>query len=110
PVRGEPPRRRGCVRSHRGAGDRPGRGRDAVLAPGGLAATLAGGPGAAASHRSGGRLWAVDGIDRLPADLVEISTPRGGRRPRGIVAHTSTDLGPAWATTVDGIPVTAPTR
>lgn len=75
-----------------------------------LASTLAGGPGSAASHRSGGRLWAVDGIDRLPADLVEISTPRGGRRPRGAVTHTSTDLGPAWTTTVDGIPVTEPTR
>ena len=73
-----------------------------------LSAALAAGPGAAASHRSGGTLWKLDGID---VQAVELSVPRGcRRRPSGATIRQSTDLGPGQITTVDGIPVTEPTR
>ncbi|QGG96776.1 type IV toxin-antitoxin system AbiEi family antitoxin domain-containing protein [Actinomarinicola tropica] len=73
-----------------------------------LAGVWAAGPGAVASHRGAAWLWSLDGITR---PVVEVSVPRsGGRRPRGVLLHHSTDLSPAMITSVDGIAVTEPTR
>ncbi len=55
-----------------------------------LAAVLAAGPGAAASHFAAARLWGLPGFSRAP---VELSIPRGTRfRRPGIRTHESTDL------------------
>ena len=71
-----------------------------------LAAVLAAGPGALASHRAAARLW---GIGR--SDVVEISVPRG--RPRaleGVVVHRSRDLALEPGLSRAHIPVTRPMR
>ncbi|MGH9038257.1 MAG: type IV toxin-antitoxin system AbiEi family antitoxin domain-containing protein, partial [Acidimicrobiia bacterium] len=73
-----------------------------------MAALLAAGPGAAASHRSGGRVWEItDGRD----DTVEITVPRS-RSPRlhGVVVHRSRDLVPDHSILHHRIPVTKPAR
>jgi very-short-patch-repair endonuclease len=73
-----------------------------------LASVWAAGDGAVASHRAAAWLWAIDGFERL---TVEVSTPRsGGRCTTSVHLHHSTDLFPAFVTTVDGIPITEPTR
>ncbi|MDQ6798469.1 MAG: hypothetical protein M3256_17250 [Actinomycetota bacterium] len=73
-----------------------------------LAACLAAGTGAVASHRSAARLW---GIDESRRPLVEISVPPG-RQPRlnGVLVHRSRDLRPVVCTIREGIPVTTPVR
>jgi len=73
-----------------------------------LAACLAVGTGAVASHRAAARLW---GIDEWRRPLVELSVP-SGRQPRidGVIVHRSRDLGPGVCTIRDGIPVTTPVR
>lgn len=49
-----------------------------------MAATLAAGPDAAASHRAAAYLHGLDGIDPRP----EVSVPRGTvRQPRGVIVH-----------------------
>jgi very-short-patch-repair endonuclease len=70
-----------------------------------MAAVLAAGPGAAVSHRSAGRLWAV-----LPRDdVVEVTVPRGRLpRLRDVQVHRSRDLGSRWVTRRQGIPTTNP--
>src|SRR5687768_10837053 len=50
-----------------------------------LSACLAGGPGAAASHRSAGELWQLDAV---PAGLIEITAERRIERP-SLIAHRS---------------------
>lgn len=70
-----------------------------------MAACLAGGPGAAASHRSAGELWQLDAI---PAGLIEITTPRRIERAP-LLAHRSA-LGEWELSRRAGIPVTDPTR
>lgn len=73
-----------------------------------LAAVLAGGPGAVASHRTAGALLGLDGCRR---GTPEVTVPRGRRyRPPQVRVHESTDLHLAAVTRVDGIPTTAVTR
>lgn len=69
-----------------------------------LAAALAAGPGAAASHRTAAVLWAM--LDQGP---IEIVVPRG-RTPqlRGVLVHQTRD--PIPGTRRFGIPVTSPMR
>jgi hypothetical protein len=71
-----------------------------------LAACLAGGPRAVASHRSAAELWGFPG---RRTDLVEITCPRWRRgQEAGPVVHESKALDPADCTVVDNIPVTSP--
>lgn len=73
-----------------------------------LAAVLAGGPTARASHRCASALWPLDGV---VGRSIEIVSPMHHRRPRGgIVVHESRHLPPADWATVGGIPVTAVER
>jgi very-short-patch-repair endonuclease len=66
------------------------------------------GPDAAASHRSGARLWSVPGN---PGGPIEVSRPRGRsqRTERGTI-HGSLWLPPSHLTVRFGIPVTTPAR
>jgi predicted transcriptional regulator of viral defense system len=82
-------------------------------------AGLACGEGAARSHMSAARLWAVVPRD---APLIHVSVPRGDRRHEGIVVHRRSNLAPrdfrrryrilvtAPATTIVDIAVTARKR
>jgi hypothetical protein len=71
-----------------------------------LAACLAGGSRAAASHRSAAALWDVAGGCR---DFEEIVAPRW-RRPHvdGLIVHEMKVGNPRHLTVIDGIPVTGP--
>ena len=72
-----------------------------------LAAVLAAGPGAVASHFCAARLL---GLGFSKAD-PELTIPRGRRhRPDGLRVHESTDLDRCNARLVDGIPITDPCR
>ncbi|MEA2295136.1 MAG: hypothetical protein QOE86_2775 [Solirubrobacteraceae bacterium] len=72
-----------------------------------MAAVLAGGPGAVASHRSAAALHGF----RKHAGLPEVTVPRtGARRRKGIRLHASTTLTSHNSTRVHGIPVTTPAR
>jgi very-short-patch-repair endonuclease len=72
-----------------------------------VAACLACGPGAVASHRSAAALWALGSGD----DVVEISVRRPrGPAPAGVVIHRSRDLVPSHTTVRNGVPVTNPLR
>jgi very-short-patch-repair endonuclease len=70
-----------------------------------MAAVLACGAGAAASHWSGAALWEVAG---WPA-LCEVSAPGNRRRP-GVVTHRSRTLSPGEVRRRHGVPVTSPVR
>jgi hypothetical protein len=73
-----------------------------------MAAILAAGPGAAASHRSGGRVWE---ITDLMDDTVEITVPRSScPRLQGVIVHRSRDLVPDHTTVWRRLPVTKPAR
>ena len=73
-----------------------------------LAACLAAGPDAVASHRSAARIWGL--LDDEP-DVVEIAVPRPlHHRLRDVVVHRATDLERADTTLRRGIPVTHPMR
>jgi hypothetical protein len=69
-----------------------------------LAAVLAAGPGAAASHRTAAALWGL-----LPPTVIEVVVPRG-RTPtiRGAIVHQARD--PIASNRRSGIPVTTPMR
>jgi len=70
-----------------------------------LAAVLAAGPDALASHRCAAELW-----DLLHPGPIDITTPRS-RRPRvGFVLHRSRSLVPEDRALVDNIPVTSVAR
>lgn len=71
-----------------------------------MAAVLAAGRGASASHRSAGRLWAL-----CDADDLEVSVA-ASRRPiiKGVRLHRVSDLDRATVVTRAGIPTTSPTR
>lgn len=72
-----------------------------------LAAVLASGVRAAASHRSAARLWGLLDGD----EVVEISVPRRQvRHLRGVVVHRSLDLASAPAVARSRIPTTDPMR
>jgi len=69
-----------------------------------LAACLASGPVAAASHRSGSALWGVEGGDDR---IREIVCPRWRRaKEPGLVVHETKVLDARDVTVVDAIPVT----
>lgn len=73
-----------------------------------LAAVLAAGPGAAASHTTAAALF---GLSSCPFRAVEITVPRGrSHRSRLAAVHESAFLGPSDITVIDGIPVTRPAR
>jgi very-short-patch-repair endonuclease len=74
-----------------------------------LAACLAAGPGAAASHRSAAALHRFD--DFAPG-VVEITVPQGRRdfRMDGVIVHSSAYWGDIDVCEVDGIPVSTPER
>lgn len=73
-----------------------------------LAAVLAGGPGAVASHRTAGALWGLDGCRR---GKPEVTVPLGRRyRPGGVRTHRSTDLHLVTPTRRVGIPTTPVAR
>ena len=73
-----------------------------------MAACLAAGRGAVASHRSAAALWGFDGSDEAG---IELTLVRVGRRPiPGVTIHRTRGLANADVTEVDGIPVTRPAR
>ena len=73
-----------------------------------LAACLAAGVGAVASHRAAARIWK---LTEPSNDVVEISVPRSnGPRPRGTIVHRSGDLLSEQITVRKHIPVTNPLR
>ena len=73
-----------------------------------MAACLACGDAAAASHRCAGALVALPGLEKGTA---EISVPRRRHiERRGIVVHRVAELGRADVTRIDGIPSTTATR
>ncbi|MFA5883335.1 MAG: hypothetical protein WDA60_05755 [Acidimicrobiia bacterium] len=73
-----------------------------------LAAVLAGGPKAVASHRSGAGVWGLDGGDR---HRQEILCPRWRRDQHpGLVVHESKALDARDVTVVDAIPTTTVER
>lgn len=59
-----------------------------------LAAVLAAGPDAVASHRTAAALWRFDGFDQPGAWPVEVTVPRARQRrpPAEIVVHRATSL------------------
>jgi len=71
-----------------------------------MAATLAGGPGTALSHRSAGQAWGI--VPRYGIE-IEVTRPRAFRRRAGIRAHRSPLLGDE-VRTLDRIPLTSPPR
>lgn len=73
-----------------------------------LAAVLASGPGATASHLAAARIWNVPGFGTV---APEVSIPRGRRVRRGSLrVHQSSDLDRCEVVTRDGIPVTSMER
>ncbi len=72
-----------------------------------MAACLAGGDGAVASHRSAGRIWGL--IDSV--DILEITVPvERAPRPKRVLVHRSTDLAVTHTTVRKRIPITNPLR
>ena len=72
-----------------------------------LAACLATGLGAVASHRAAAVLWGLPGFAQ---GRFELSAPRSGRRARAGSVHHPRALPPIDVTEVDGIPVTTAAR
>lgn len=73
-----------------------------------MAACLAVGPTAVASHRAAAVLWELRGFEHAP---VEVTSLRGGvPRVPGVRRHTTDVLGPADRDVRDGIPVTSVAR
>jgi very-short-patch-repair endonuclease len=72
-----------------------------------MAAVLAGGAGAVLSHASAAALWEIRGSAAI---LVDITTPRTGRKRPGLRIHRPRTLGPDEVTIHHGIPVTTPAR
>jgi hypothetical protein len=72
------------------------------------ATTLAGGPGALASHRMAAALW---GFDEYRPGVREITIPRGRTHRRdGVIVHESTDLDRTTPRVHRGVPITDPAR
>ena len=73
-----------------------------------MAACLAAGKDAVASHRTAARIWGLVAADD---DIVEISVPRkNGPRPRQVTVHRSADLVAGHSTLRYRLPVTNPLR
>jgi len=73
-----------------------------------LAACLAAGPGAVASHRSAGTVWGLRGVEEQPAEIIVVGDRH--RRVAGAVVHRTDDLDPVDVSQRRGIPVTTPAR
>lgn len=74
-----------------------------------LAACLAGGPAAFASHHTALRLWGLD--ERIDQDGIHVTSPPGRRiRLDGIVAHRTTLLAPLDVSRRTGVPCTTAAR
>lgn len=73
-----------------------------------LAACLATGTGAAASHRSAARLWGIDESRRPTVELSVVATRY--HRLEGVIVHRSSDFDASAVTAKSGIPVTTPAR
>jgi very-short-patch-repair endonuclease len=71
-----------------------------------LAAVLAVGPGAVASHRTAAALHAI----APSATRIEVSTAMERRAPTGVRVYGRRKLDPADVTTIDGIPATTAAR
>lgn len=72
-----------------------------------MAACLALGPAAVASHRAAGALWGLDGC----GERVEVTVAgMGERRLAGVVVHRTRALPVADRGEADGVPVTRPAR
>ena len=72
-----------------------------------LAACLAAGPDAVASHRAAAHVWGL--LDE--STVIELTVPSGACPvPRRTRLHRSTDLDPAHTTVRNAIPVTKPAR
>jgi len=72
-----------------------------------MAACLAAGTGAAASHVTSAALWGIDGFGR---DRVEVSVPGPMHLVASAKVHRSRRMAPGEVTEVDGIPVTTVAR
>jgi len=72
-----------------------------------MAAVLACGPRAAASHRTAA---AVLGLLAAPAGPIEVTVSRPGRRRPGVIVHSSRNLTGDDLTSVDGVPCTTVAR
>lgn len=72
-----------------------------------MAAVLACGDDAAASHASAAALWRLPGFDEGP---IELLVPGRGGKVKPYRVHRATTLPAADTTRVDGIPVTTPAR
>ena len=73
-----------------------------------LAACLAAGDGAVASHRAAAALWRLPGLDE---SIFEISVPKNRRvRHQGLMVHQLGGLAPLDVTRIEAIPVTNPCR
>lgn len=71
-----------------------------------LAAVLACGSGAIASHRSAARVWGMG-----DADVLEVTVPAArAPSPPGVALHRSSDLDDADRVRRNGVPVTTPMR
>ena len=74
-----------------------------------IAACLAGGPAAVASHHCAARLWELPGVVETPVPEITVPRARAPRRP-GMISHETKRLHRADTAIVDGIPVTSAAR
>ena len=72
-----------------------------------LAACLAAGPGAVASHRAAAVVW---GMRRFNYARPELLAPRRHKHLRGALVHSSDTIAPSDLTLRSGVPVTTPSR
>lgn len=71
-----------------------------------MGAVLSMGRGAALSHQSAAAMWSI-----LPTPgRIHVATPRPRWKEKPFVVHRSTDLGPRYVASVEGIPTTNPAR
>lgn len=73
-----------------------------------MAACLAAGPGAVASHRSAAALWGLD-TDAPTVPEIAVATS-GARELRSVTVHHTRSLGPSDRATRDGIPCSSVAR
>lgn len=73
-----------------------------------MAACLACGPTAVASHGTAAALWGM--IERSPTQEIHVSVRKGNPRRPGIVTHRSTTLQSNETTTRKRVPITTPAR
>ena len=72
-----------------------------------MAAILAGGPGAVASHKTAGAIWDLRSSN---SGRIDVTVPVTRHRIAGVTLHRSRSLAPTAVTTHDGFPVTTVER